>query len=106
MIIHLGINMALLLIGLLLVVKLVRMIYLSNKMMSRCTTGRRQYSKPVAVLVIQMACRWLCWFPLQMALVAFLSGADILPDTLKYLMLMGFSLNLLINPFLYTIRSM
>jgi len=106
MTIHLGVNVAILIVGLLLFAKLVMVIHSSDKIMKSCTTGRRQHNKSLLVLMIQMACRWLCWFPLQMALIALLSGADIGPDAVRYLMLMGFSLNLLINPFLYTIRSM
>jgi len=59
-----------------------------------------------AWLTIQAGCRILCWCPIQAMMLATLCGAEILPELVAWFIVMLMSVNSLINPFLYTIRTL
>ena len=104
-VLHLAINPAVLVISSVFTVQSVLTIYKSDLRVRKFSTGSGPKSKSMLVLLSHMACRCLCWAPLQMSLLVRLSGGNVSSDTVTYMMLMGFSLNLLINPLLYTLRT-
>jgi len=105
-VLHLGINPAILLVSILLTLQSAFTIYKNDLRVRKFRTGSSQKIKSMLVLLSHVTCRCLCWAPLQTSLLVLLSGGNISSDIMMYLMLMGFSLNLLINPFLYTLRTL
>jgi len=105
MILHLVVNGSLLFGSIILTIKAISTIRSSSQRIQGHVIGRVNKSKAIAILVLMTCCRCLCWTPLHLTLLVLLSGRDITPVIASYLMLMGFSLNIMINPFLYTIRA-
>jgi len=67
--------------------------------------GRRRRGATYFWLVLQAVCRLLCWFPIQVLLVVSLSGAEVAPELVAWFTVLLMSLNSLINPILYTLRT-
>ena len=56
-------------------------------------------------LVLQALCRILCWCPSQVLLVAALCGANISSEVMAWFTVMLMLLSSIVNPFLYTLRT-
>jgi len=105
--VHLVLNGVLITLTLTFFMKMMTTIYTTRQSVKRFGSSARKSSSTTYVwLMIQTVCRILCWCPIQAMMLATRCGAEILPELVGWSIIMLMSVNSLINPFIYTIRTM
>ena len=105
---HLVINVVILAVNVYLTLKSISTIMASTKTIKHHGSKTKQGSKGRAIrhLVTQLCVRLLIWIPLMLALLTMLLGASVTSDIATTMILTTSSLNLLINPLIFTLRSL
>jgi len=87
-------------------IKMIIVIYTSaqNVRKTGSVSGGSNKNKTFVLLFLQLACNFICWIPLEVAMMMSLAGTKIHPDVNSWLIVFILPFNSLTNPLMYTIR--
>jgi len=103
---HLLVNGFLITISVVLCVKMIVTIYSIKKFIQKHGVASATNAMQAYVwLIVQAACKVLCWCPMQVLLILSISGIDINPEYVGWIVMLLMSVGSLANPILYTLRA-
>jgi len=105
-VLHLGVNVILLVASVALCAKIIHKIHYTRQCIKELSNAMSKSTQHTfALLIMQAICRIICWFPIQILLIAGLFGMQISPELMPWTIVMLMALNSLVNPVLYTFRT-